>query len=414
MKPHAVNSCIRIAVNSSDQLPLPFGERGPFPIFDYNGTASGATSFSDSWFQDDDIIHVACGEYPETLIPVSDTLFSLFQTRYPRRGLGLEQDDVDQIENFWPTPNLGAIPSAGPSSGVIAALCIPAGVTYGYNVCITEEDAEREVRVGREGYATRWTKGSVLRYIVCAETFPSLRLAALVAGEMAKAAWMWKKISKKVGVPSFQKVDRDAKATFAIKYCLEPDNCRPNVYARAFFPQTKHGELFVYQFALDPINVGFLANILAHELGHILGLSHEFEDQTTFLLGKMNDRSIMNYFKHPRGLQVGEEDRDGLEAYYEYDGGQHDGLSIRDIKPRLHRFSESNNHDVRRRRLASKRRLIYRIRRSRFRCGPLLVQQTDQGAISSRISISSISTRFLCGFVLFASFICFMFLLRQT
>ncbi|PTB37865.1 hypothetical protein M441DRAFT_175227, partial [Trichoderma asperellum CBS 433.97] len=201
------------------------------------------------------------------------------------------------------------------------------------SVCVTEEGAEKEVRVGWKGHATRWKKNSVLRYNICTHTFPSLRWAKLVAHAAAEAISMWQNIGAR-----FEEVGRDEKATFAIKYCFEPDNCRRDVYASAFFPKTSPGELFVYEVALEPSHVGFLTNILAHEFGHILGLRHEFAVETSFLWGEANDRSIMNYFSDLNQLQVGEQDRENLATYYECEAGQCERLSITDIEPRVFRF----------------------------------------------------------------------------
>lgn len=307
------------------------------------------------------------------------------------------------------SPETGTTTSNGLYSQESATFCVPEDVAHGYSVCVTQEDAEREVRVGWKGYATRWKKGSMLKYTVCTETFESSRWAALVADEVAKATAMWKDI----GV-LFKRVKRDEKATFAIKYCFEPDNCRPDVYARAFFPKTSRGELVVYQLALEPSNVDFLANILAHELGHILGLSHEFTDQTSILWGKKNDRSVMNYFSDLNQLQVGQQDREELASYYECDAGQYVGLSITDIEPRLYQFPRSDKRSVRRNPSASKRLYLnYRIRRIRFRRSPSLIQKHDQRAKSSQILLSPILIRCYCGFALFASFACYAFVLGR-
>ncbi|KAL7927229.1 hypothetical protein ACQKWADRAFT_279884 [Trichoderma austrokoningii] len=277
-------------------------------------------------------------------------------------------------------------------------------------MCVTQEDAEGEVRVGWKGYATRWRKGSILKYTVCTETFESSRWAALVAGEAVKAIEMW----KDVGI-RFERVKRDEEATFAIKYCFEPDNCRPDVYARAFFPKTSRGELLVYQLALEPANVDFLANILAHELGHVLGLSHEFADQTSFLWGKNNDRSVMNYFSDLNQLQVGQQDREELTSYYECDAGRYKGLTITDIEPRLYHFPRDAKPSVRRRRSASRRLYLnYRVRHVRFRRGPSLVQKRDQQTKPSQVALSPLLIRCYCGFVLFASFACYSLLVGRT
>ncbi|PON31069.1 hypothetical protein TGAM01_v200489 [Trichoderma gamsii] len=302
-------------------------------------------------------------EYSITSTSVYDDPCLIFTNNCPPCLPGSEQYNAGQIENLLLGPRLGINALAEFSPQISETCCVSANVANGYNLCITEDDAERDVRVGRGGYATRWKKGSVLRYTVCTETFPSPQWAARTAREAAKAALMWQNIGAR-----FEKVSRDEKATFAIKYCFEPDDCRPDVYARAFFPKTSPDELFVYQFALEPYNVDFLANILAHEFGHILGLRHEFAVETSFLLGDKNNRSIMNYFRHPSELQVGEQDREDLARYYECDGRHFKGLSIRDIKPQLYRFPRSNRRNVSSGRLTSKRLYLnYQTRRARRR-----------------------------------------------
>jgi hypothetical protein len=281
-----------------------------------------------------------CNDHPESPRSSSNIRYSILKGAPPRREPKLEKnDDVEQAENPPSGTQPGGTTRAGFTLQESTTPCNSDDVPHDHYECVTHDDGEeREVRVGWKGHATRWKKGSVLRYTICAETFESPRWAALVAREVAKATSMW----QNVGV-RFQAVDRDEKATFAIKYCCEPDNRRPGVYARAFFPKTSAGELFVYQFALESSNIGYLANILAHELGHILGLSHEFAVEASFLWGKENVRSVMNYFDDLNQLQVGQQDREELAAYYECKEGQYEGLSITDIEPCLHRFFRNDN-----------------------------------------------------------------------
>ena len=68
--------------------------------------------------------------------------------------------------------------------------------------------------------------------------------------------------------------------------------------ARGFFPNTEDlNTLFVYKRAFDTDTVNFQSNIFAHELGHILGLRHEFAPQEgdTVLFGERNPSSVMSY-----------------------------------------------------------------------------------------------------------------------
>lgn len=238
------------------------------------------------------------------------------------RGAGLEQIDVDQPQILSASPVIGVTTctSAGLYSQRSATFSTPEDLALGCSVCVTQEDAEREARVGSKdkGFAARWKKGSVLKYIIRTETFPNSRQAALVAREATKAIVMWQNI----GV-LFKKVGRDEKATFAIKFCPQSDNCRRDVYARAFFPNDSPDELSVYELALKRSNVCFLANILAHEFGHVLGLRHEFAVETSFLWGKENARSVMNYFSDLSQLQVGSQDREELATFYECEERRH-------------------------------------------------------------------------------------------
>lgn len=289
-------------------------------------TLSNPTGISHHGFEDARTNDMDYEEYIKTPTSVPRVPGSKFERACPCCRPRPDQDDVAHTANVVPGSEARAAASSATSY-------VSKAVVHPYGVCVTEEDAEKEVRVGWKGHATRWKKGSVLRYIVCAETFPSLELAALAAREAAKGALIWQNIGAR-----FERVGRDENATFAIKYCSEPDNCRRDVYARAFSPKTSPGELFVYELALEPSNVGFLTNILAHEFGHILGLSHEFAVKTSFLWGEANDRSVMNYFSDLNQLQVGEQDREDLATYYECPAGQYEGLSITDIEPRVFRF----------------------------------------------------------------------------
>ncbi|MCJ1425707.1 hypothetical protein MMC29_003607 [Sticta canariensis] len=89
--------------------------------------------------------------------------------------------------------------------------------------------------------------------------------------------------------------------------------------AQAFFPNTEDlNTVFVYKRAYDPDTVNYQANIFSHELGHALGLRHEFAPQETneksVLFGQLNPFSVMSY-NFPPNIQ--ESDKEGIRALYQ-------------------------------------------------------------------------------------------------
>lgn len=118
-----------------------------------------------------------------------------------------------------------------------------------------------------------------------------------------------------------------------------------NYLCQAFFPDAlpkkSPAKLFVYELGLS--KGAYLANIFAHEIGHIMGLRHEFADEKhregrgfhCVLFGKKNPLSIMNYQEDLENLQVTAQDCSELKALYAYEGEKYKGLSIRDYDPVL-------------------------------------------------------------------------------
>ncbi|UKZ75968.1 hypothetical protein TrVFT333_003664 [Trichoderma virens FT-333] len=148
--------------------------------------------------------------------------------------------------------------------------------------------------------------------------------------------------------PRFKQVKRHERATFAIMY---DDSQGDDVYAYSFFPMTSRGKLLVCPLSFSDGNSKHLANILTHEIGHILGLRHEFAHvkeakNPSVLFGSEDPRSVMNYYPNPSDLQVSQYDLEGLRMVYAYDQPMYMGLPIVDISPNLYPFSErsSTNH----------------------------------------------------------------------
>ncbi|PNP48113.1 hypothetical protein TGAMA5MH_00770 [Trichoderma gamsii] len=191
--------------------------------------------------------------------------------------------------------------------------------------------------VGHDYQIPRWHKGSELLYNICEESFDTPGTAALVAVAMTEAISMWGDIQV-----SFRLVSRSDPAAFQIKF-KEANSSHPDLYAKSFLPGECNGRLVVYQNALD--ESACLASILAHEVGHILGLRHEFalereRQWPSVRFGRKNHLSIMNYFDHPRELHVSKQDRDELAAFYAYDGAHYRGLPVIDVRPDLSKIDK--------------------------------------------------------------------------
>ncbi|KAJ4862321.1 met-zincin domain-containing protein [Trichoderma breve] len=206
-------------------------------------------------------------------------------------------------------------------------LCLVRATAAKYK-CATQTHGCAEIRIGWDGEIPRWRRGSELSYVVCIESFPA-PLSSMVEDSMKAAIGMWNDI----GV-SFKQVARNDPATFAVIY----ENRNRNAYACSFFPNELSRELIIYPPSLQKTN--HLSNILAHEVGHILGLRHEFAHKRekglpSALFGSENADSIMNYFDHPEQLQVREQDLEELECFYAYDEVQYGKLLILDVNPEV-------------------------------------------------------------------------------
>ena len=84
-----------------------------------------------------------------------------------------------------------------------------------------------------------------------------------------------------------------------------------SVLASAYFPNGKDlNYVFVYSAAFDPGWKENLWKVLTHELGHVLGLRHEFAmdagrmfEGHAVQLGQRNPLSVMNYRREPPEIQ---------------------------------------------------------------------------------------------------------------
>jgi hypothetical protein len=201
----------------------------------------------------------------------------------------------------------------------------PGNRTY---YCITEREPDRQsvasIVVGIDNVAPRWKPGSEINFATYADGYPSSSDAAYAAQKLIAAAEEWN--AAKVGV-SFRWVQNVDDAAFVLQYGGE----QGTVLASAFFPNNAVlNTLFVYAYAFDKTisesprgsfkNYEIMQNVFLHELGHVLGLRHEFALDTETFEGEgavrvfgTNPESVMSY-QFPPLMQ--ESDKAETRAFY--------------------------------------------------------------------------------------------------
>jgi hypothetical protein len=80
--------------------------------------------------------------------------------------------------------------------------------------------------------------------------------------------------------------------------------------------------VYVYQKAFETGYINYLKNILTHELGHVLGLRHEFAPEKepgtgAIVWGPRNPLSVMSYTFPP---QIQPSDRVYTKTFYAHNG----------------------------------------------------------------------------------------------
>lgn len=122
-----------------------------------------------------------------------------------------------------------------------------------------------------------------------------------------------------LGITFAAATDRQS-ANFYLVYEESPP--RSTVLAQAFFPNEVNQDVIVYSYAFEAEAGGYpMQSVFVHELGHVLGLRHEFAlDPETFegagavrVFGS-DPNSVMSY-RAPPTMQ--ESDREGTKAFYE-------------------------------------------------------------------------------------------------
>jgi hypothetical protein len=171
----------------------------------------------------------------------------------------------------------------------------------------------------------RWRPGSTLYYFVerVSGVLNDQQYRQICKG-MKDACLAWSEMDIKI---SFERVMLESLATFRVIYCPKLDQM---TFAEAFFPDQVH-ELRLLRYGdLTIAHLDRLFHIMCHEIGHIIGIRHEFcfEDQELepslrFPSDDCNPDSVMNSrnahdLSH---LVVSRRDGEDVRQFYELPAG---------------------------------------------------------------------------------------------
>jgi hypothetical protein len=195
--------------------------------------------------------------------------------------------------------------------------------------CVTQrtppQSSPAAIMVGLFQEISRWKLGSVINCATYAEGYPAPGDAIYAAKCLIEAAEIWNSI--KVGV-TFKWVPNIEDAAFVLAY----GGVLNTVLASAFFPSGSPLEtMYVYEYGFDKTehtskrgkftNYGIMKNAFVHELGHVLGLRHEFAmkpetfEGGAIVIGTANAESVMSYVFPP---QLQKSDIEDTRSFYKY------------------------------------------------------------------------------------------------
>ena len=180
--------------------------------------------------------------------------------------------------------------------------------------------------VGIGGVIPRWKKGSIVNFAAYAGGYPTPDMAVFAAYRLWYAAQAWNKAD--VGV-TFKWVTPLADAEFVLGYGGDGGS----TLARSFFPNSADlNHLYVYKLAFDPKYLNYQTNIFEHELGHVIGLRHEFADQEGGAVqwGPRNPNSVMSYVFPP---QIQPSDVTYTKSFYDFNGHKIGTLNMQVLIP---------------------------------------------------------------------------------
>ncbi len=171
--------------------------------------------------------------------------------------------------------------------------------------CGQEHDGVAGAYLGVEkGGLHLWRNGSVINWCCRKDGWstPERAVQALVATYEAASAWN----AAMDGRVTFCFVDNLSDACFEVRY---ERSSRRGHLASAFFPLDHYRDLNFLRVFRSAFSSKYstkypLVNIITHELGHVIGLRHEFASKTekhseSILFGIHNRHSVMSYSSKP-------------------------------------------------------------------------------------------------------------------
>ena len=211
-------------------------------------------------------------------------------------------------------------------------------------VCMTQdpvppqfgESDPLQIFIGLFTSIARWKKGKTVNFAAYANGYPAAGDAVYAANQLNKAALEWN--SHNIGV-QFQWVGKLEDAAFVLAYGGE----KGNVVASAYFPNSNDlNTVYVYKRAFDTDTKPYMWRFFLHELGHVIGLRHEFamdidpatgkpKEGGAVQFGRRNSLSVMNYRPQPPVIQ--QSDIDDTKAFYNFTGTSFGGMRIQDFVP---------------------------------------------------------------------------------
>ncbi|KAE9367479.1 hypothetical protein N431DRAFT_428843 [Stipitochalara longipes BDJ] len=184
-----------------------------------------------------------------------------------------------------------------------------------------EEDDDQPALVGLGAVIPRWAVShpniTKLLYFVDEPGFLSKADADFTTKALDEATTIWNNLF--FGV-AFAATSTKADAHFNVIYGGSSPASEPYLWFISFFPNEDREKknINVYSYALQPQNRSDTAKVLLHELGHVLGLRHEFaitksESPAAVQFGQSNADSVMSY-SHPPAIQ--KSDVDAIKEFY--------------------------------------------------------------------------------------------------